>query len=85
MGNSLRSLQLIGYEALVRVRPTVYSLAAEDSAVIAFIVILFVNPRPDEGGPKGPPCWFFANNSNSVGNSALKFSVPLRASILRIL
>ena len=42
MGISLRSLQLIGYEALVRVRPTVYSLAAEDSAVIAFIVILFV-------------------------------------------
>ena len=27
------------------------------------------------GGPKGPPppCWFFAHNSNSVGNSALKF------------
>ena len=37
------------------------------------------------GGPKGPPCWFFAHNSNSVGNSALKFSVPLRTSILRIL
>ena len=37
------------------------------------------------GGPFGPPWWFFVNNSNSVGNSALKFSVPLRASILRIL
>ena len=44
-----------------------------------------VNPRPDGGGPFGPPWWFFVNNSNSVGNSALKFSVPLRASILRIL
>ena len=33
-----------------------------------------INPRPDGGGGgKGPPCWFFANNSNSVGNSALKF------------
>ena len=37
------------------------------------------------GGPLGPPWWFFVNNSNSVGNSALKFLVPLRASILRIL
>ena len=43
-----------------------------------------VNPRLD-GDPKAPPCWFFTNTSNSVGNSALKFSVPLRASIIRIL
>ena len=44
------------------------------------------NPRPDEGGGgQRAPCWFFANNSNAVGNTALKFSVPLRASILRIL
>ena len=39
-----------------------------------------VNPRPDGG-----PWWFFDNSSNSVWNSALKFSVPLRASFLRIL
>ena len=37
------------------------------------------------GGGQKPPCWFFANNSNSAGNSALKFSVPLRTSIIRIL
>ena len=46
-----------------------------------------INPRPDGvggGGAKGP-WWFFVNNSNLVGNSALKFSVPLRASILHIL
>ena len=44
-----------------------------------------VNQRPDGGGGQRAPCWFFANNSNSVGHSALKFSVPLRVSILRIL
>ena len=37
------------------------------------------------GGGAKPPWCFFVNNSNSVGNNAVKFSVPLRASILRIL
>ena len=37
------------------------------------------------GAQRAPPCWFFAHNSNSVGNIALKLSVPLRTSILRIL
>ena len=45
------------------------------------------NPRPDwrGGGGQRAPWWFFVNNSNSAGNRALKFSVPLRASIIRIL
>ena len=56
-----------------------------DSASERVLIGAHVNPRPDGGGAFGPPWWFFVNNSNSVGNIALKFSVPLRASILRIL
>ena len=37
------------------------------------------------GGVQRAPLLVFRQYSNSVGNSALKFSVPLRASILRIL